>query len=83
MYQIEQGIALPTKKAHRSAKTVDNKPPKGIIQLIAKHMEVGDSVLFPTNSQAKNLSNQLGKQGKGYIQRTIEFNNRYRVWRTS
>ena len=83
MYQIEKGIALPTKRTHKSAKTVDNKPPIGIIKLIATHMEVGDSVLFPTDNQARNLSNQLGKQGKSYIKRTIEFNKRYRVWRTS
>jgi len=83
MYQIEKGIALPTKRTPKSAKTVDNRPPKGSIQLIATHMEVGDSVLFPTDNQARNLSNQLGKQGKSYIKRTIEFNKRYRVWRTS
>ena len=83
MYQIEKGIALPTKRTPKSAKTVDNKPPQGVIKLIATHMEVGDSVLFPTHNQAKNLSNQLWKQDKKATTRCIQFDKRYRVWRTS
>ena len=83
MYQIEKGIPLPSPKTVKMAKEQADRPPKGIVKLIATYIEVGESVLFPTHSQAKNLANQLAKQDKGFIQRTIAHNKRYRVWRTS
>ena len=83
MYQIEKGIPLPSPKTVKTAQEQTDKPTKGTMLLIAIRMDIGESVLFPTRNQARNLANQLYSQGKTCSLRTIEFNKRYRVWRTS
>jgi len=80
MYQIEKGIPFPEGESkHKTAE--GKKTTNGLVKLIATYIEVGESVLFPTYFQAKNLVNQLGKQGKKGSLRTLELNKEYRVWR--